>query len=281
MTELYGTDAYSPKQIAERVESVGVVKARLPLHQMITLGILAGGFIGLGAMFFTLVTSDAQIGFALSRLLGGLSFSLGLILVVVAGAELFTGNNLLVMAWTSQKISTSELLKNWAVVFFANFVGAVGLAVLVALSQYGKLNQGGVLLHMMKIAVTKSSMPFVEAFFKGILCNILVCLAVWMSLGGRSLTDKIFAIVFPISAFVACGMEHSVANMYFIGLGLFQKTFGNLGSDITSTLDLSVLNLTNFSTNLVAVTLGNLVGGSVMVAIVYHFVYRTKAEETK
>ncbi len=221
---------FPPKQIAEKVDSIGVVKARLPLLSMIMLGILAGAFIGLGALYFVLVKSDASFSFATGQVLGGLSFSLGLLLVVVAGAELFTGNNLLAMAWADKKITTSELLNNWLVVCGANFIGAIGLAVLVFLSGHTELNQGAIAEQYLKIAEAKCSLPFWTAFFRGVLCNVLVCMAVWMALAGRSVIDKTVAIIFPISAFVAAGFEHSIANMYFIPLAMLIKTFGETGT---------------------------------------------------
>jgi len=267
MAEIFGFDAYAPKEIAERIEAVGVTKARLPLISQIALGVLAGGFIGLGALYFTLVASDANLSFAASRLLGGLTFSLGLILVVVAGAELFTGNNLLVMAWASKRISTAELLTNWIVIYLANLAGALGLVALVLLSNHWQMNDSAVGMHAVKIAAAKAAMPFWDAFFKGILCNILVCLAVWLALAGRSVVDKICAIVFPISAFVAAGFEHSIANMYFIPLGVLLKD----KLALTGAENLSWLALWS---NLVPVTLGNIVGGGVMVALVYRLVYR-------
>jgi formate transporter len=270
MADNLGIDAYSPREIAERVEAIGVVKARLPLLTMAALGVVSGGFIGLGALYFTLVTSDPNLGFAAGRVLGGLAFSLGLILVVVAGAELFTGNNLLVMAWTMKRISTVELLRNWLVIFFANFLGAVGLAAIVALSNHAAMNNGAVGAQIIKIASAKASLPFAEAFFKGVLCNLLVCLAVWMTLAGRSVTDKVLAIIFPISAFVASGFEHSVANMYFIPLGIFikgQAAFA--GSPVGAGLGWA-----GFIRNLIPVTLGNIAGGSGMVALVYYVIYR-------
>jgi formate/nitrite transporter len=267
MAEIFGFDAYAPKEIAEKVESVGVAKARLPLVSQIALGVLAGGFIGLGALYFTLITSDPNLGFAPSRLLGGVAFSLGLILVVIAGAELFTGNNLLVMAWASQKISMRELLANWLVIYLANLTGALGLVLLVYLSNHWQMNGGAVGAQAIKIAAAKASLPFWDAFFRGILCNILVCLAVWLALAGRSVVDKIFAIVFPISAFVAAGFEHSVANMYFIPLGLLLQPHLNVGA----AAELSWFGLWN---NLLPVTLGNIFGGAVMVALVYRWIYR-------
>jgi len=202
MSEIYGSDAYSPVEIAERVETIGVAKARLPFVQTFALGVLAGGFIGLGAMFYTVVASDASLGFAVSRVLGGLVFSLGLILVVLAGAELFTGNNLMVMACVSGRITLRALLRNFAIVYAANFAGAVGLAILVCLSGHAAPGTA-IAERATTIAETKMALPFAEAFFRGILCNLLVCLAIWIALAGRSVADKIAAIVFPITAFPA------------------------------------------------------------------------------
>ncbi len=270
MADNLGIDAYSPKEVAERVESIGVTKARLPIFTMAALGVVSGGFIGLGALYFTFTTSDPNMGFAIGRVLGGLAFSLGLILVVVAGAELFTGNNLLVMAWTMKRISTLELLRNWLIIFAANFIGAMGLAVIVALSNHAAMNNGAVGVQIIKIAAAKTSLPFGEAFFKGVLCNLLVCLAVWMTLAGRSVTDKVLAVVFPISAFVACGFEHSVANMYFIPLGIFLK--GQVA--VPASVNMTNLGWAGFIRNLIPVTLGNIVGGSGMVALVYYVIYR-------
>lgn len=269
MKSIFGSDAFSPAEVAERVESVGVTKARLPLLTMVILGVLAGGFIGLGGLCFTLVASDPRLGFAATRLLGGISFSLGLILVVVAGAELFTGNNLLVMAWATRKISTTELLRNWLVVFLSNAVGAMGLAALVVLSHHPDMNQGGIAATAIRIAAVKTALPFWEAFFKGVLCNILVCLAVWMAMAGRSITDKILAVVFPISAFVAAGFEHSIANLYFIPLGIMLRH----SSSAAGLNEMAGLNFWGMLGNLVPVTLGNILGGSGMVALVYYVVY--------
>ena len=212
-----------PRKLPSESKISALPKPACRLLTVATLGVLAGGFIGLGALYFTLVISDSSLSFAASRLLGGLTFSLGLILVVVAGAELFTGNNLLVMAWASRRITTKELIANWIIVYLANLAGALGLVFLVVLSHHWQMNSNAVGINAVKIAVAKAALPFWEAFFKGIVCNILVCLAVWLALAGRSVTDKIFAVIFPISAFVAAGFEHSVANMYFIPLGILLK----------------------------------------------------------
>jgi formate transporter len=258
MTEVFGADAYAPRQIADRVRDVGVAKARLPLASLFLLGGLAGAFIGLGALMFTLVASDASLGFATQRLLGGLVFSLGLLLVVVAGAELFTGNNLIAMAWASGLVSSGELLRNWAWVALANAVGAAGLALLVWLSGHAALNQGAAGRTVVALAIAKAQLPWAEAFCRGVLCNVLVCMAVWMAFAGRSVVDKAVAVVFPVTAFVAAGFEHSIANLYLFPLALL------LGAP---------LSLGDVLGNLLPVVAGNIVGGSVLVAGVYWAIY--------
>jgi len=275
MNTIFGSDAFSPREIAEKIEAIGVTKARLPLVSMIMLGILAGVFIGLGAMYYVLVISDASLGFGVSRLLGGLVFSLGLIMVIVAGAELFTGNNLLVMAWADGKISLKEVLKNWAIVCVANFVGAAGLAVLVYLSRHTEMNGGAIAATYTKIAASKCSLSFQQAFFSGMLCNVLVCLAVWMSQAGRSVADRIVVIIFPVSAFVAAGFEHSIANMYLIPMGILLKANAVTG-------DAGLVSWTGMLSNLGPVILGNLAGGSGFVALFYYLIYgREKKSEVK
>lgn len=258
MAEIFGLDAYAPREIAARVADVGVAKAKLPLATLALLGVLAGAFIGLGATMYTLVASDATLGFAASRLLGGLAFSLGLILVTVAGAELFTGNNLLAMAWASGRIGSLDVLRNWVVACSTNLVGAAGLALLVWLAGRGALNQGAFAETAIRIAAAKARLPLAEAFFSGVLCNVLVCMAVWMALAGRSVVDKAVAIVFPITAFVALGFEHSIANMFFFPLAML------LGAPI---------GVADMIHNLLPVIAGNIVGGSVGVALVYWVIY--------
>jgi formate/nitrite transporter len=276
MTDNFNMDAYSPQQIAERVDNIGVTKARLPLLSMAMLGMLAGAFIGLGALYFTLVISDAGLSFAVARVLGGVCFSLGLLLVVVAGAELFTGNNLLAMAWADGKVSTTEVLRNWVVVCAANFAGAAGLALLVFLSGHAGMNSGAVAQSYLKIAIAKSTMPVTELFFRGVLCNVLVCMAVWMVLAGRSVVDKFFAIVLPISAFVAAGFEHSIANMYFFPLALLLKESG-----IALPAGADAITVYAMFRNLVPVIAGNIVGGSVLVALVYYVIYIRPSKTVK
>ena len=253
-----GVDAYSPREIAQRVQQVCLVKARMPLLQLVMLGILAGAFIGLGALYAVIVMSDAALPHALQRVLGGVVFSLGLLLVVVAGAELFTGNNLIAMAWADGCLSTRDVLVNWIVVCAANFAGGVGLAALVYWSGHAEAYAGAYL----GIAAAKSSLPLAEAFFRGVLCNVLVCMAVWMTLAGRSVADKFIAIVLPISAFVAAGFEHSVANMYLLPLAEMLKA--GAGQPVE---------LAWLWRNLAPVIAGNLVGGSVLVALVYYVIY--------
>ncbi len=264
----YDLDAYTPAQVAARVENVGVAKARMALLPMALLGVLAGAFIGIGALYYTLVASDATIGFAASRLAGGFCFSLGLLLVVVAGAELFTGNNLLAMAWAGRRIGTGELLRNWAVVCSANFVGAAGFALLVYLSGHWEMNGGAVGRTYLKIAAGKAALSPLEAFARGVLCNVLVCMAVWMAMAGRSVVDKFVAIFLPISAFVAAGFEHSIANMYFFPMALLLEWHGAplpAGTAAVSVGDMLA--------NLAFVIAGNIAGGSVLVALVYRVIY--------
>jgi formate/nitrite transporter len=244
------------------VSEVGVAKARLPLLPLAMLGVLAGAFIGLGALFSVIVFSDPALGFATKRVLGGAVFSLGLFLVVVAGAELFTGNNLLAMAWAEGKISHRELARNWLVVCAANLAGALGLAAIVFFSGHLAMNGGAVGRTYEAIAAAKTSLPPLQAFFSGVLCNVLVCLAVWMSLAGRSVVDKLVAVIFPITAFVAAGFEHSVANMYLIPLGLAAQAQAGQAVDAWGLVR-----------NLVPVIAGNLVGGSILVALVYRVIY--------
>ncbi len=259
-TQSLDVDAYTPTQIALRVENAGVAKANLATVPTIVLAILAGAFIAFGAMFYTLVVTESAFGFGPTRLLGGAAFSLGLILVVVAGAELFTGNNLIVMAWADKRISSYQLFRNWGWVYLGNFIGAVATAAFVALSGALEIKGGAVGMTAASIAEGKLQLPPLEALIRGILCNALVCLAVWLCFAARSVSDKVLAIVFPISAFVGLGFEHSVANMYVIPVAMFAG--------------LIEMNLTGLLVNLAAVTLGNIIGGSVLVALVYWTIYR-------
>ena len=259
-------NAYTPVEIARRVEAAAETKARMALLPLAMLSVLAGAFIGLGAMLSVMVRSDASLGFAASTFLSGLVFSLGLLMVVVAGAELFTGNNLLVMAWADRRITTAQVLRNWVVVCLGNLVGAVGLAWLVFASGHTSMNAGAVGQKVVHIALAKQALPLWSAFLRGVLCNVLVCLAVWMAMGGRSVTDKAVAVVFPVMAFVAAGFEHSIANMYLMPQALLLQASGVLaeGPPIT---------MTGMLGNWGPVILGNLVGGAGLVGGVYWTVY--------
>jgi formate transporter len=283
-------DALLPAEMATRAEYLGVRKAEMPFLKMFMLSVLAGAFISLGAIFATTVgaggmavaSPDGTIAFntglpyGVTRLLMGLVFSLGLILVVVGGAELFTGNNLIVMAWANGKVTGRALLRNWVIVFLGNFVGSIGTAILMFFTRQYTFGANSVGITALKIGVAKTDFTFLQAIALGILCNALVCLAVWLTYSARSTLDKILAIIFPITAFVAAGFEHSIANMYFIPYALFIKDFdpafvSALGDKVTH-LDLLTWQAFLFK-NLIPVTIGNIIGGTVLVAAVYWAIF--------
>ncbi|WP_458757652.1 formate/nitrite transporter family protein [Afipia sp. TerB] len=268
---IFNLNAYSPAQIKEAVEKVGVKKAKLPILTSLMLAVIGGGSIGLGAVYYTVIVSDGELSFALARLLGGVAFSLGMAIILVGGAELFTGNNLIVMAWASGNVSTRAMLRNWLIVYAGNLIGAVGLLVLVFFSHHLETNGGRVGLLILKTATGKIQPDAITLFFKGVLCNLLVCLAVWLAYGGRSVTDKIVALVFPVSAFIAAGFEHCIANMYFLPLAWLMARTGNVPADF----DASVITVAGIIYNLVPVTLGNIVGGAGLVGAMYWMIYRT------
>jgi formate/nitrite transporter len=263
-------DAYAPAEIARRVRDVGVSKAKLSTANLLALAVLAGAFIGIGACFSTLAVTGSDAGFGTTRLIAGLVFSLGLILVIVGGAELFTGNNLIAMAWADRSVTSAEILRNWLLVYIGNFVGAFLTVLLVVLSGIWKLGDHAVGATAVSIAAAKCGLPFVEAFFRGVLCNALVCMAIWLCFSARSTTDRILSIVFPITAFVALGFEHSIANMYFIPLGILLGGEPALQGSLLNGAGITWL---DFARNLVPVTLGNIVGGTVLVAGLYWFIY--------
>ena len=276
-------EALSPADMVEKAMAIGVKKAAMPFVPKFLLAMLAGAYIGLGAMFFTIVTTGSTMSYGVTRLLGGLAFSLGLILVVVGGAALFTGNNLMTAAALDRKITMMQLLRNWVIVYVGNFAGSIVLAVIVYYSEQYKFSDGGVGITVLKVANTKCGYHFLPAFMLGILCNFLVCLAVWLCYSGRSATDKILAIIFPITAFVAAGFEHSVANMYFISSGLFVKPAALLAQSGTPLYEMakSATNITwsNFLVgNLIPVTLGNIVGGGFFVGAMYWAIYCRKCK---
>ena len=267
---IFNLQAYSPAEIKEAVEKVGVKKANFPVLTSFMLAIVAGGGIGFGAVYYTIVASDPALSFATVRVVGGLVFSLGLALVLVGGAELFTGNNLIVMAWASGKVSTGTMLRNWTIVWFGNLIGALGLVVLVFLSHHLDMNDGRIGLSVLNTAAGKIRPDFVTLFVKGILCNVLVCAAVWLAYAGRSVTDKVVALILPISAFIAAGFEHCVANMYFLPQAWLLVQTGHAPSNF----DTSMITISGIIHNLVPVTLGNIVGGAGFVGAAYWAIYR-------
>jgi len=292
-------DALLPAAMAAKAEDLGVKKAALPLANMFSLALLAGAFIAIGALFATTVgaggiavkAADGTAAFStglpygVTRLLMGLVFSTGLILVVVGGSELFTGNNLISMAFASGKVSWQGLLRNWVVVYVGNFVGSIATALIVFLGQQYAFGSGAIGLTALNIGEAKTSFTFIQAVALGIMCNALVCMAVWLCYSARTTTDKILAIIPPIAAFVAAGFEHSIANMYFIPVALFVKYSGdaNFFQAIGKTPDaFPHLTWGNFFVgNLLPVTIGNIIGGAIMVGLIYWFVYlRTAPKAT-
>lgn len=274
---IFNLQAYSPAEIKEAVEKVGVKKANLPFLASFMLAIVAGGGVGFGALYYTIVASDPTLGFATVRVLGGFVFTLGLALVLVGGAELFTGNNLIVMAWASGKVSTRTMLRNWTIVWLGNFVGAIGLIVLVFYSHHLDMNDGRIGLSVSNTAAGKIRPDALTLFVKGILCNVLVCAAVWLAYAGRSVTDKLLAVILPVSAFIAAGFEHCVANMYFLPLAWLLVQTGHAPTNF----DASLITMSGIFHNLVPVTLGNIVGGAGFVGAVYWAIYRVAFGETR
>jgi formate transporter len=274
---IFNLQAYSPAEIEEAVEKVGVKKANLPFLASFMLAIVAGGGVGFGALYYTIVASDPTLGFATVRVVGGLAFTLGLVLVLVGGAELFTGNNLIVMAWASGKVSARTMLRNWTIVYLGNFVGALGLIVLVFYSHHLDMNEGRIGMSVLSTAASKIRPDMLTLFCKGILCNVLVCAAVWLAYAGRSVTHKILAVMLPVSAFIAAGFEHCVANMYFLPLAWLLVQTGHTPSNF----DASLITLPGILHNLVPVTLGNIVGGAGFVGAIYWAIYRATFGETR
>ena len=258
-------DVLAPAEIEDKAEVLAVGKAGMNALTMFVLAIAAGLFIGCGATLFTLVQGDTELPFAIKRVMGASCFSVGLMLVVVCGSELFTGNCLMVCGLVSKKIKLSGLIRNWVVVWIGNFVGSLLLAVIVCGSAMAAMNNGAVGDAMVATAVSKVTPDALTLFCKAIMCNFLVCLAVWMTFGARTLVDKIVACVMPITAFVACGFEHSVANMFFLFEGWFAKLMG-YGAGVAN---VGSLDLGPIFYNLGIVTLGNIVGGSVLVGLLY------------
>lgn len=250
-----GEDPYGPPQIAALVESLGVRKAQQPWLATLVLAVQGGAYIALGAALYTEVVAGIGLGPGLSRWVGGFAFSLGLVMILVGGAELFTGNSLMVMAWASRRIGIGALARNWALVWAGNLAGALAV---VAVMRLAALPTGPASETAVQIAAAKGALPFLTAFFRGLLCNVFVCMAVWLSLATTQVAGRMIGIMLPVAAFIGLGLEHSVANMYLIPIG--QLAAGQL--DATALL-----------ANLVPVTLGNVVGGAGLVASVYWLVY--------
>lgn len=281
MTSGYNFDALIPAEMAKKAEDVGVNKANMATLPMLALAILAGAFISLGAIFATTISAGtAEVPFGFVKGAMGVAFSLGLILVIVGGAELFTGNNLIIMAYTSHKITFLQLIRNWGIVYLGNFIGSLGTALLMFLTGQYTLGKGAVGLAALNIANGKCALDFVQAIALGIMCNALVCMAVWLCYSARTTTDRILSIIFPITAFVAAGFEHSVANMYFIPMGLLIKNWGSSAffeSIGKIAADYSNLTVSNFLLgNLLPVTIGNIIGGAIMVGLMYWFIFNRK-----
>jgi formate transporter len=279
-----------PSAMAVRAEETGVRKAGADPLTVLVLSVLGGAFISFGAIFATTVSAGsvaiaspdgataflAAPPYGIMRLLTGMVFSLGLLLIVIAGAELFTGNNLIVMAWASGKVKTSDLLLNWCLVFVGNCFGAIGTAVLMFCTTQYTFGYGAVGEAALSSANSKTALAFIPAFALGVMCNALVCLAIWMSYSARTTIDRVVAVVPPVAAFVAAGFEHSIANVYYIPIGLMikagagEKFWTSIGK---TPADFPDLTLQNFIANLVPVTLGNAAGGALMVGLIYWFVY--------
>lgn len=271
------SDCFSPQEIEANVEALGVKKARSPLLSSLLQAFLAGIYIGLGGLFFCIVLADTSLGFAAQRLLGGLVFSLGLGLVAIAGAELFTGNCLLVIAMFQGQIKAWEVGKNWVIIWSGNFVGALTLVFLVFMSHHYAMHNGAIGEAVIKLAIAKIEPDFVTIFFKGVLCNLLVCLAMWMSYAGRTVTDKMIGLVLPVTAFIAAGFEHCIANMYLLPLAWVLVQTGDVPVGVG---DVSAITLPGIVHNLIPATLGNIVGGAGFVGLIYWAIYRKAYDST-
>jgi formate transporter len=275
-------DALLPAAMARRAEEVGVQKASMDALTTFALAVLAGAFIALGGVFATTaLTGEGAAPWGAIRVLAGVAFSLGLILVVVGGAELFTGNNLIVMAWASGRLSLRTLARNWGIVFAGNFVGAAATAFVVFLAGNYRLGDGAFGVTALGIARAKVELGFVQAVALGVLCNALVCLAVWLAFSARTTADRVLAVVPPISAFVAAGFEHSIANMYFVPLGLFVATL-DPGFVAAHALEREIEALSwkaFLARNLLPVTIGNVIGGALLVGLMYWFIYLRRQRE--
>lgn len=263
--------ALSPAEIEAKSENLGLGKVKNSIAKNFVLAMLAGAFIGMGAMFFLLITSDKELPFAIAKVMGSVAFVTGLYLVITAGSELFTGDCLMITSVLGKKITVNQMLKVWGVVWIGNLVGSVLFALLLYLSHFGGLNGDLVAQNAINVAASKSQLALVPMFFKGILCNVLVCFAVWCSFGAKSTADKLLSVLFPIAAFVACGFEHSVANMFFLNYGFIEQIFTGMAPASGNLIQLS-----GIATNLTVVTVANIVGGAIFVGCAYFYTYHKK-----
>ena len=271
-------DARSGAALLEQAENIAANKANLPVGRAFALAVLAGMMIGAGASFMLLVKSDSALPFAASQVLGGLCFSLGLICVIVAGAELFTGNALMVAGACDKKCAWSAMLKNWVVVYVGNLVGSLLLVAIMVGANFGGMNGGEVGNAMVNVAYSKISLPAHVIFFRGIMCNWLVCLAVWMGFAGRTVIDKVFTTIFPVMAFVAMGFEHCVANMFFLPMGIASLAVSGYSGAGDVAAIAQALTAGGAAYNIGLATLGNIVGGAVFVSLLYWISYRKSAK---
>jgi formate/nitrite transporter len=270
-------DELLPAEMASKAQDIGIKKAHLDFLSTMALAVLAGAFIALGCIFFTVSQTGSGMPWGVGRVIGGLTFSLGLVLIIIGGAELFTGNNLIIMAWASRKLSTWRVLRNWGIVYVGNLFGAIATALFVFWGQHFEMDKGALGLTALNIGLDKVSLDFTQAIILGILCNAMVCMAVWLTYSARTTFGRIAAIIFPISGFVAAGFEHCVANMYFIPFAIFVK--GGASDAFWQGIGTTAASYNNltwgsfFVNNLIPVTIGNIIGGVVFVALVYWVIY--------
>lgn len=264
-------DELSPAETLAKAEDISVTKSKMGVAKCFVSAMLAGAFIGFGATYFMVFLGDSTMPFAAQRMVGGICFCLGLVLVLCCGAELFTGNNLMVTGLASKKISMGGMLKNWVVVWLGNLAGSLLAVALIFWANVGGMNGGAVGDVMVSVAVSKVTPDWFVLLGKGIMCNIMVCLAVWIGFSARTVADKVLGILLPISFFVAAGFEHCVANMFFLPTGLLMKTMG-FGASVAN---VGALDLGAIFYNISAATIGNIIGGAV-VGLAYWFIYNQK-----
>lgn len=279
-------DELLPHQITEKADNIAYSKATKAFLSAFYLAITAGMFISLAFVFFITVTTGAnELAWGIKNLLGGLAFSLGLLLVVVVGGELFTSSTLTLIAKASNRITSKQMLKNWITVYFGNFIGATFLVFLIFFAGLYNADNGQWGLTALKIAQHKLHHSFTEAVALGILCNIMVCLAIWMAFGARTITDKMFAVLLPVAMFVASGFEHSIANMFMVPTGIIIQNFATpefwqaIGFQASDFADITIRNF--IVNNLIPVTIGNILGGGVIVGLMHWMIYLRPSQKNK